>query len=374
MSADIRVTESRPFLPNTPAYDEFPVAAWQKCWRRVSRRRDRQSMGYGDPAGFAPLKRNIADYLALHRGDNCDPEQIVITPGGHAAFMLAALLLTNPGDGILFEDPGPSIARNLFASLNRRLVFAPVGTDGMNFEQIEARDPAIRMAFTMPSRHHPLGHTLSLTRRLRLLEWADKNDAWIIEDDYDSEFRYSGRPLTSMRSIDASERVIYVGTFSKALYPSLRVGYLVLPPALVDVFRNAMALIVRSPPLEVQMVLAEFIGEGYFATHLRHMRELYSIRRTHFIEAAKKTTTGLMKIDEPDSGMNMIAWLPDGVSDIGVYENAMIKGIYCYPLSHYCAVPNARSALILGFTNVQQQELVPGLERLSRIIKLVQKD
>src|SRR5690606_31327877 len=173
----------------------------------------------------------------LHRRDDCDADQIVITPGGHAAFMIAALVLTDPGDGILFEDPGPLIARKLFESLDRKLVLTPVDGDGMDFT--EAAGAALpRMAFTMPSRQHPLGRTLSLNRRSGLLEWAERSDAWIVEDDYDSEFRYTARPLPSIRSIDRFGRVIYVGTFSKALFPALRVGYFVLPPALVGPFRN----------------------------------------------------------------------------------------------------------------------------------------
>ena len=192
LTADIEVREQRPFLPNTPAYDHFPFAIWQNCVSRQTRRAYRDNMGYAEPAGFEPLRRAIAGYLALHRGDGCDPEQVIITPGAHAAFMIAAQLLTNPGDGLLFEDPGPFIARHLFASLGRRLVHVPVDEEGMDFEAALAKDRQVRLAFVMPSRQHPLGRTLSLSRRLRLLDWARENEAWILEDDYDSEFRYTG--------------------------------------------------------------------------------------------------------------------------------------------------------------------------------------
>lgn len=248
--------EDRPFLPNSPAYDQFPFALWQKYVNRQTRQAYRDHMSYGDPAGYAPLRQAIADYLALHRSDTCHPDQIVITPGGHAAFMVATLLLTDPGDRLLFEDPGPLIARNLFESLGRRLVHVPVDGEGMDFEPTVARGGGERLAFVMPSRQHPLGRTMSLARRLRLLDWANGNDAWILEDDYDSEFRYTGRPLPSIRSIDRTGRVVYVGTFSKALFPALRLGYLVLPPALVGMFRNSIALMLRSVPLATQMALA----------------------------------------------------------------------------------------------------------------------
>lgn len=368
LDANIGVSDGRPFLPNAPAYDKFPFALWQTCANRQARQSFRNGLGYADPAGFAPLQRAIADYLALHRGDQCDPEQIVITPGGHTAFMIAALILTDPGDRLLFEDPGPVIARNLFESLDRKIVSAPVDAEGMDFEHVVQGVARLRMAFTMPSRHHPLGKTLSLARRLRLMDWAQANDAWIIEDDYDSEFRYTGRPLPSMRSIDKSGRVLYVGTFSKALFPALRVGYFVLPPALVPVFRNAMALMFRSVPLTTQMVLADFITEGHFSTHLRRMRELYADRRRDFIETAAQVSEGNFVIGSPDSGMNAIAWLPEGLSDKLIHARALERGIHSYPLSDYCVRPYPRSALILGFTCVQSHQLRPGLEALSQVI------
>lgn len=367
LDADITAHDTRPFLPNVPAYDRFPFALWQKCVNRQTRQLYRTSMGYGDPAGFAPLRRAIAEYLALHRGDDCDADQIVITPGGHAAFMIAALVLTDPGDGILFEDPGPLIARKLFESLDRKLVLTPVDGDGMDFT--EAAGAALpRMAFTMPSRQHPLGRTLSLNRRIGLLEWAERTDAWIVEDDYDSEFRYTARPLPSIRSIDRFGRVIYVGTFSKALFPALRVGYFVLPPALVGPFRNAVALMFRGPPMAMQMALAEFIAEGHFATHLRRMRDLYAVRRQDFLDEAYRVGAGLFDVERPDSGMNALVWLPDGLDDRLVAEAALMAGVHSYPLTDYCVRPVARPALILGFAGVQHHQLGPGLGALASVI------
>lgn len=364
---DISAHEPRPFLPNVPAYDRFPFALWQKCVNRQTRQLYRRHMGYGDPAGFAPLRRAIAEYLALHRGDDCDAEQIVITPGGHAAFMIAALVLTDPGDGILFEDPGPLIACKLFQSLGRNLVLTPVDCEGMDFaEAAGAARP--RMAFTMPSRQHPLGRTLSLARRIGLLEWAERTDAWIVEDDYDTEFRYTSRPLPSIRSIDRFGRVIYVGTFSKALFPALRVGYFVLPPALVGPFRNAVALMLRGPPMATQMALAEFIAEGHFATHLRRMRDLYATRRQDFLDEAARVGTGLFAIERPDSGMNALAWLPAGIDDRAVARAALAAGVHSYPLSDYCLLPGNEPALILGFAGVQHHQLGPGLAALARVV------
>lgn len=365
---DFTPGENRPFLPNSPAYDQFPFALWQKYVNRHFRQSYRGNMGYGDPAGHAPLRRAIADYLALHRSDACDPEQIVIAPGGHAAFMIAALLLTDPGDALLFEDPGPLIARNLFDSLGRKLVDVPVDDEGMAFEDVVARGEGARLTLVMPSRQHPLGRTMSLARRLGLLEWANARDAWIVEDDYDSEFRYTGRPLPSIRSIDGTGRVIYVGTFSKALFPALRVGYLVLPPALVGMFRNAMALMFRSVPLATQMALAGFIADGHFASHLRRMRELYAGRRQGFLEMAERSGAGLYQVEIPDSGMNAIAWLRAGQDDRDVARRAALAGVHPYALGEYCARPLPRPGLLLGFTGVTPHQLGPGLETLARVL------
>lgn len=368
VTADLGRPVYGPFLPNFPAFDRFPFSAWRKCENRVARSAHSDTMGYGDPSGYAPLKRHIAEYLALHRGDKCDPEQIVITPGGHVGFMLAALVLADPGDKVWLEDPGPLTVRNLFGSLGLHVVNVNVDHEGMDVTGAATANADARLAFVMPSRQHPLGVTLSLQRRLAMLDWARRSQSWIIEDDYDSEFRYVGRPLPSLRSIDGSGRVIYVGTFSKALYPSMRIGYLVLPPALVGVFRKAVGLIARSVPVEVQAVLANFIGEGHFVTHLRRMRDLYTERRAKFVTAACGILSGLVDIENPDSGMNVVAWLQPGTSDVSVSLRAANERIFCYPLSDYAVRPNAKPALILGFTGVRPQELRPGLNRLASAI------
>ena len=368
LAADIDVHESRPFLPNSPAYDHFPFAIWQQCVTRQTQRSYRGQMGYSEPQGHLPLRQAIADYLALHRGDVCTPDQIVITPGAHAAFMLAAQVLTDPDDAILFEDPGPFIARNLFQSLGRRLLDAPVDAEGMDFDAALTANPDTRMAFVMPSRNHPLGRTLSPARRQRLLDWAASQARWIVEDDYDSEFRYEGRPLPSMHSIDRAGRVIYVGTFSKALFPALRIGYLVLPPDLVGLFRNAVALMFRCAPLPAQMALAEFIAEGHFATHLRHMRQLYAERRDQFIAAAEQAGAGLFQVDLPDSGMNAMVWLPEGLDDRIIAERAVAAGVHGYALSDYCGMRPARPGLLLGFAGVADHQFAPGMDALARIV------
>ncbi len=374
MSADIGRVEYRPFLPNQPAFERFPFAVWRKCWNAATRGGQSNWLGYGDPIGEAVLRRRIAEYLALHRGDHCDPEQIVVTPGGHGAFALAALVLANPGDKIWFENPGPVTVYNLFRTLALRICPVDVGLEGMEVADAAAKYPDARFAFTMPSRHHPLGVTLSLARRMALLDWARSNESWIIEDDYDSEFRYVGPPLPSIRSIDSYGRVIYVGTFSKALYPAIRVGYLVLPPALVGAFRNMAGLINRSVSVEAQLALAEFIGGGHFATHLRRMRDLYTERRSVFAELGSTMLDGLARIDCPDSGMNALAWLEGGHDDTVMHRAVVAAGIQCYPLSDYVFAGEKPGALILGFSGVPVDRMKRCFERLSTALAQTSRD
>lgn len=368
MSADISQFEPMPFLPNRPAIDQFPFALWRKCWNSMTRGGKVAALGYGDLAGELVLRQRIAEYLALHRRDPCDPEQIIITPGGHAAFTLAALTLADPGDGIWFEDPGPVTTSNLFRTLGLKLCLADVDADGMDVAGAIARYSDARLAFVMPSRHHPLGVTLSLPRRLALLEWARTNDTWIIEDDYDSEFRYDGAPLPSMRSIDSHGRVIYAGSFSKALYPGIRIGYLVLPPALVGAFRNLAGLIHRSVPVETQIVLAEFIGSGHFASHLRRMRGLYTERREAFGEAGRAVLAGLARIDCSESGLNALAWLEGGREDRAARRAVLEAGLQCYPLSDYAIASARPDALILGYAGVPAERMKPYLGRLAETL------
>ncbi|NRP21438.1 HTH-type transcriptional regulatory protein GabR [Ensifer adhaerens] len=367
VSAEIGRVQPKPFLPNQPALDQFPFAIWRKCWNAAARG-GRVGMGYGDVAGELVLRQRIAEYLALHRRDPCDPEQIVITPGGHAAFTLAALALADPGDGVWFEDPGPVTTSHLFRTLGLNLCLADVDADGMDVAGAMARHPDARLAFVMPSRHHPLGVTLSLPRRLALLEWARANDSWIIEDDYDSEFRYDGAPLPSIRSIDSHGRVIYAGSFSKALYPGIRIGYLVLPQPLVGTFRNLSGLIHRSVPVEAQLALAEFIGGGHFASHLRRMRSLYGERRSAFIEAGQSALAGLAQIDCSESGLNALAWLANGREDRAVQRDVLETGLQCYPLSDYAIATRRPGALILGYAGVPAERMRSYLGRFAEAL------
>ncbi len=364
MPVDLDAARYTAFLPNSPAFDAFPHDIWRKCWANRGRGGGIADMGYGDPAGYLPLRRCIAQYLGLHRGDACDPGQIIITSGAHAAFSLAALILADPGDGIWLESPGPVTVRNLFKGLGLNVIDVASDSDGMMVADGMDRAPDARLAFAMPSRQHPLGTTLSLPRRLALLAWAQSRDAWIIEDDYDSEFRYAGRPLPSIRSIDSAGRVLYVGTFSKALYPAIRVGYLVLPPSLVGAFRRLSGLVARSVSLEMQHALAQFIDNGHFVTHLRRMRELYAERGAAFFDLARIELGERLEFNAPASGMNALGWLPPGIDDRTIHAAVERAGIKSYPLSDYATAALGRGALLLGFTGVPANRMAEPMRRM----------
>ena len=370
---DIEPQKPRPLLPNYPALESFSHRQWQKCLIHHARQQNKDLMGYSDLMGYLPLRENLAEYLNVYRGANCTAEQILITPGGHFAFMLTLLLLTEEKDKIWFEDPGPHVIRRLFESLGRTLVNIDVDNDGMDVHSAIAQHPDARLAFVMPSRQHPLGVTLSLPRRMALLEWATQNNSWILEDDYDSEFRYQGRPFASMSSIDPSGRVIYSGTFSKSMYPSLRVGYLILPKQLIVPFQRATGLIARSVSTDLQIVLADFIERGYFSTHIRSMKKLYAQRQKDFIQMAQEILGDLVTIDVPDSGMNIIFWLKDGLNDWEIAQKMAELGITIYPMSDYCNRPHYRQGLILGFTATPTAELIEPLRQLKKAISETQK-
>ncbi|MFK5977400.1 MAG: PLP-dependent aminotransferase family protein [Rhizobiaceae bacterium] len=357
------------FLPNVPAFDRFPITRWQKIRDNCLKADHTNLLGYEDSAGHMPLRRNIAEYLAVHRGDRCDPEQILIVPGATAAFHLTVMLLSNPGEKVWLEDPGPDGVRAMLVAMGRNVINLDVQADGMDVENAIQHNSDARLAFTMPSRQHPLGVTLSLTKRMKLLDWAHKNRSWIIEDDYDSEFRYSGRPLGSMRSIDTTNSVIYVGTFSKSLFPSLRIGYLVLPENLIGTFRSALGTISRSISILDQATLAQFIDEGYFTAHIRQMQSLYSTRRASFIEIAKKKLSGLLDIEAPDSGINVIGWLPKGTDDVQISEDLRNAGIYTFPLSLFRARASDRTGLVMGFACTDRAETTEKITLLASILE-----
>lgn len=356
----------RAFRAGLPALDAFPFKLWGRLVARRARHVDKALLDYQATAGYRPLREAIAAHVTVSRQVRCAADQVVIVSGSQGALDLVARLLVDPGDPVWLEDPGYLGARGAFAGAGARIVPVPVDAEGLRVDVGRKRCPEARLAYLTPSHQFPLGVTLSLQRRLDLLAWARAANAYVVEDDYDSEYRFHGRPLAALQGLDDSGRVIYVGTFSKTLFPALRLGYLILPPTLLDTFLAARAYTeVHAPPLE-QGALADFLVDGHFGRHLRHMRALYAERRATLLRALD----GLpLEPYAADTGMHGIAWLPRGTDDAAVARAAAGHGVDVTPLSRFSLGRHTRPGLLLGYAGVSPAEIWAGARRLAPALK-----
>jgi GntR family transcriptional regulator/MocR family aminotransferase len=358
------------FYPGIPAYELFPATVWRRLLvRHWSDGRNRALLDYGDPGGYAPLREAIADYLRTSRRVSCDADQVIVVGGSQQGLDLAARVLLDPGDSVWVEDPGYPGARSVLAVAGARLVPVPVDQDGLNVEEGLRCCSGPRLAYVTPSHQFPLGHTMSLTRRLRLLDWAASAEAWIVEDDFDAEFRYSGRPLPALQGLDDNGRVIYTGSFSKSLFPSLRVGYLVVPRALIDVFLTARALTDRHRPTLDQAVLADFLTEGHFLRHLRRLRAAYAQRQEVLLECLDKHLRDMVSVSADAAGTHLIAWLPNEVSDSRISDLAAEDDMSAPPLSHWAIERTEMNALVLGYTGFNVPTIRYRAKQLAELIR-----
>jgi GntR family transcriptional regulator / MocR family aminotransferase len=361
----------RAFRPAPAASDAFPGKIWLRLLAKRWRGPLREMLAYGEAGGYQPLREAIAAYVRSARAVRCEAAQVVVVSGSQQGIDLAARLLLDPGDSVWVEDPGYLGARGAFLGAGAQLVPVPVDDEGLIVRQGVDRSPYARMVYVTPSHQFPLAVTMSLSRRLALLDWVRRSGAWIIEDDYDSEFRYAGRPLASLQGLDFTGRVIYLGTFSKVLFPSLRLGYLILPPNLVEAFTAARALVDRHSPLIDQAVLADFISEGHFSRHVRRMRNLYQARQAVLVEAARQELQGLLDVQPLGSGMHLVGWLPEGVDDRAASRAAREHGIEAPPLSAYAVSAAQRPGLLLGYTALNGREIREGVRKLAAALKSV---
>jgi GntR family transcriptional regulator / MocR family aminotransferase len=330
-------------------------------------------MRYSHPAGYLPLRHAIAAHLATARGVRCTAEQVIIVTGSQQALDLCARLLLDPGDRAWIEDPGYLGARAALVAAGAELVPVPVDDEGLDVAAGKGSSPDARLAVVTPSHQFPLGVTMSLSRRLALIDWAHATGSWVVEDDYDAEFRYVGRPLTALQGIDEWGCVIYVGTFSKVLFPGLRLGYLVAPPQLVDPFIAAhLATDMHAHVLE-QAVLSDFIRDGQFERHLRRMRVLYAERQAILVAAARRDLEGLVDVNPSDSGLHLIGWLGPGLDDGMAAREAADNGVDVWPLSLHSLHPYARAALLLGYASLTPLEIHAGVQRLARSLRSVRQ-
>jgi GntR family transcriptional regulator / MocR family aminotransferase len=360
---------TRAFRANQAALDAFPTTLWAQVAARRLRRASTQLLAGGEALGYRPLRQAVAEYLNTSRGVKCSPDQVLIISGVQEELERAAHLLLDPRDPVWVEEPGYPGASLVFRAVGAKICPVPVDAEGLDVESGTRRWKNPRLVYVTPAHQFPLGVTMSLRRRLAVLEWARRSRVLIFEDDYDSEYRYSGRPIPALQGLDRAGVVIFAGTFNEVLFPALRLAYLVVPPGMVDRFAAAQSVTMRHAPLLDQAALCDFITEGHFARHIRRMRELYAERLGVFLEAATSKLGGLLEIPEVEAGLQTVGWLASGIrADVAAKEAAR-RDVEVIPISRYTSRRFARQGLLLGFAAVDARELRRGVDELARALE-----
>ncbi|MFG0381983.1 PLP-dependent aminotransferase family protein [Pseudomonas sp. zbq_18] len=360
----------RAFRVGVPAFDLFPFETWARLSARFWRKPSPARLGYGDPAGDLQLRELIAAYLRNSRGLHCDPAQIVVTCGAQQAISLCAQLLVQPGDRVAVENPGYRAAGHAFAVAGAELQGVAVDGDGLDTAELE-RAGRCRLLYVTPSHQYPTGVTLSLARRLELLDWAEREEAWIVEDDYDGEYRYNGTPLAPLAALDRQGRVLYVGTFCKIAFPALRLGYLVLPPHLAQAFARRRAVDMRHSEIGTQAVMAEFIAAGHFQRHIRRMRSAARNRRDALLAGWPSAVPGCAPLPAVDAGLHLSLRVESLGRERELISSAARVGVELNALSSYwlpgsVTAEDERAGLVLGFAAVPEAEIGEALQKLRR--------
>jgi GntR family transcriptional regulator/MocR family aminotransferase len=352
------------------AFDQFPVHAWSNLVSRRCRSIDAHAFHYGDSMGSMVLRETIASYLKTARSLHCEAEQIMIVGGSQHALEISARVLLDPGNRVWVEQPGYRLAREVFALSGCHPVPVPVDKEGLNVAAGIKQCRNARAAFVTPSHQFPLGVTMSASRRLQLVDWAQNSGSWIIEDDYDSEFRYESLPIASLQGLDSNSRVIYIGTFSKVLFPSLRVGYIVIPSDLVERFHAIRRIMDLSPPRFYQEVLSDFIREGHFARHIRRMRVHYGELRTALVANLRRELGPLVEVLGDEAGMHVAVTLQNGSRDLEIAERAARLNLSLWPLSPSYMGEAAGQGFILGFGGTRLTEIPNAVRKLRNLLAM----
>ncbi|MEZ5931248.1 MAG: PLP-dependent aminotransferase family protein, partial [Alphaproteobacteria bacterium] len=348
-----QVSTRRPFSPGLPEVDRFPFKDWARLLGRHWRRPAREHLMGTAPGGDPRLCAAIADYLATARAVFCRPEQVIVTSGSRQALDLAARVLIDPGDPVWVEEPGYGPTSAVLGAAGARLLPVPVDPEGLSVRAGQKLEPRPQLICISPSHQYPLGVTMSLGRRLELLDAARKAGSFVLEDDYDSEYRYAGRPLAALQGLDQGGHVIYLGTFSKVMFPGVRLGYMVVPDHLLDAFLKIRSLIDAHPSSIAQAALADFIEEGHLASHIRRMRQLYAARQATLIDALGPAGDRLT-LAPAEAGMHLVARLRGGLDDRRIADATAAAGIQAPALSTYYHGKPTASGLMLGYAGVDE--------------------
>ena len=357
------------FGVHQPAMDQFPFQIWSSLVVRHTRNPHANAIHHVNPMGTERFREAIAGYLRTARGVKCESDQVMIVSGSQQALDITARVLLDPGDSVWVEEPGYRLQRSVLTAAGCHLISIPVDKEGMDVAAgIRTRRKA-RAAFVTPSHQYPLGSTMSASRRLQLLNWAQHAGAWIVEDDYDSEYRYESLPIASLHGLDVNSRVVYIGTFSKVLFPSLRLGYIVIPRDLIDRFVAVRHVLDIFPPYLYQEVLADFINEGHFTRHIRKMRQVYSEKRTALVQSLREELVGTAEIHGTEAGMHLAITLPDNFNDLLIAAKAGQERLWLWPLSPSYARETRRQGFVLGFGSTPLEHIPSYVRQLAKILK-----
>lgn len=355
-----------PFVAGVPSLADFPYHTWSRMLRRQLTRLPRRHFSYGDPAGFPPLRESIAAHLRAARAVRADADQVIVLNGSQESFALIAHCLADPGDTALIEDPPYRGAFNAYRVQGLSVTPVPLDCEGLAVAAIPKGVASPKLIHVSPSHQYPTGTVMSLPRRIELIAYAAKRKSWIVEDDYDSDYRFAGQPLSPLQAIDTTGRVIYTGTFSKVLHPSMRVGYMVVPAHLVDVFRAAKRAMNRGTNTLIQAALSDFIHDGHLHRHLRRMRVLYHARQQTLLKAIRDHLDAVMQVEECDTGLHLVGWLRTGFTEPAVTATAARLGLALMPMRSFCIRRRLPAGVLLGYAPYTENEIRRSVARLSR--------
>ncbi|MGH8053770.1 MAG: PLP-dependent aminotransferase family protein [Stenotrophomonas sp.] len=365
------VSAPRPFAPGVPETRNFPLHVWERLQREVIREHGSAVLAHSPAQGMASLRRTIADYINLERGGHATPDRVLVLTSSQQALTLCANLLLDAGDRILVEDPMYHGASRAFDAAGLRRVPIAVDAEGMQVARLQRQGHDARAVFLTPSHQFPTGAMLSLDRRLALVHWANQNDAWIIEDDYDSEFHYAGKPTACVQGLDPHERTVYIGTFTKSLFPGLRIGYMVLPSALVAPMTVARSLMDGHSPTLSQLTLARFMEAGHFGAYVRAMRGIYVARRDALLQLVRAHLSDFVVPQVPAGGMQLPCFFKPGIDEQAVLEGARQAGVALQGLTALHASRTPQPGLLLGFAAYTPVEMEMAIKPLATVLRRV---